>query len=110
IVEQQGEWPAGGGERAWAAVRQIADLLAAARENGIPVIYSRNLQKRTIRFDMVSAKAGWDHSRTIQGDIGTEIVDEVAPTDDEIVIDKAYASAFWGTPLLTYLVGLGADV
>ena len=31
------------------------------------------------------------------------------PDEGEIVIDKAYASAFWGTPLLTYLVQLQAD-
>ncbi|MGI9658091.1 MAG: isochorismatase family protein [Gaiellaceae bacterium] len=109
ITEQQNEWPAGGGSRAWAAVRVIEEFLPAARERNVPVIYTRNLQKKTIKFDMVSAKAGWDHSRTIEGDPGTEIVDAVAPLEDELVIDKAYASAFWGTPLLTYLVQLQAD-
>ena len=87
----------------------IEKVLPAARAQNVPVIYTRNLQKKTIRFDMVSAKAGWDHSRTIEGDPGTEIVDAVAPLEDEMVIDKAYASAFWGTPLLTYLVQLQAD-
>lgn len=109
ITEQQEQWPGGGGDRAWAAVRVIERLLPTARTGGIPVIYTRNLQKKTIQFDMVSAKAGWDHSRTIEGDPGTEIVDAVAPEREELVIDKAYASAFWGTPLLTYLVQLQAD-
>jgi len=109
IVEQQERWPAGGGELAWAAVRVIEQVLAAARGQSIPVVYTRNVQKRTARFDMVSAKAGWDHSRTLDGDPGTQIVPELAPNDDDIVIDKAYASAFWGTPLLTYLVQMGAD-
>ena len=109
ITEQQKDWPAGGGQRAWEAVRTIERVLPAARAASVPVIYTRNLQKKTIRFDMVSAKAGWDHSRTIEGDPGTEIVDAVAPLEDELVIDKAYASAFWGTPLLTYLVQLQAD-
>ncbi len=109
ITEQQEQWPAGGGERAWAAVRVIRDLLGPAREARIPVIYTRNVQKRTARFDMVSAKAGWDHSRTLDGDPGTEIVAELAPQEEDLVVDKAYASAFWGTPLLTYLVQLKAD-
>ena len=109
ITEQQEQWPGGGGDRAWAAVRVIESVLPSARSRNVPVIYTRNLQKKTIQFDMVSAKAGWDHSRTIEGDPGTEIVEAVAPHSDELVIDKAYASAFWGTPLLTYLVQLQAD-
>jgi maleamate amidohydrolase len=109
ITEQQEQWPGGGGDRAWAAIRVIESVLPNARSKNVPVIYTRNLQKKTIQFDMVSAKAGWDHSRTIEGDPGTEIVEAVAPHNDELVIDKAYASAFWGTPLLTYLVQLQAD-
>jgi maleamate amidohydrolase len=109
ITEQQEQWPGGGGDRAWAAIRVIESVLPNARSRNVPVIYTRNLQKKTIQFDMVSAKAGWDHSRTIEGDPGTEIVEAVAPHNDELVIDKAYASAFWGTPLLTYLVQLQAD-
>ena len=46
----------------------------------------------------------WDMGR-----MGTEIVEAVAPLEDELIIDKPYASAFWGTPLLTYLVQLQAD-
>lgn len=109
IVEQQARWPAGGGELAWAAVRVIRTVLDTARVSEIPVVYTRNVQKRTVTFDMVSAKAGWDHRRTLDGDPGTQIVPDLAPTADDIVIDKSYASAFWGTPLLTYLVQLGAD-
>lgn len=109
ITAQQEQWPAGGGERAWAAVRVIGELLPHARETPAPVIYTRNVQKQTARFDMVSAKAGWDHSRTLEGDPSAEIVPELAPRAEDIVIDKAYASAFWGTPLLTYLVQLKAD-
>ena len=33
----------------------------------------------------------------------------VAPVDGEVVFRKAAPSAFWGTPLLTYLVQLKAD-
>jgi nicotinamidase-related amidase len=109
ITDQQGRWPAGGGERAWAAVRVIEGLLPLARAAGAPVIYTRNVQKRTTRFDMVSQKAGWDHTRTLDEDEGSRIVPPLEPLGDDVVVDKAYASAFWATPLLTYLVALRID-
>lgn len=109
ITEQLDEYPAGGGAGAWAAVRNIGRLLPLAREAGVPVIYSRNVAKRTIKFDGFQQKAGWDHTKTIDGQPGTMIVDEIAPTDEDIVIDKSYASLFWGTPILTYLTALRAD-
>jgi len=58
ITEQQEQWPGGGGDRAWAAIRVIESVLPNARSRNVPVIYTRNLQKKTIQFDMVSAKAG----------------------------------------------------
>ena len=109
ITEQQDEYPAGGGAEAWKAVRNIARLLPLAREADVPIIYSRNVAKRTVKFDGFQQKAGWDHTKTIDGQPGTQIVDLIAPTDDDIVIDKSYASLFWGTPILTYLVSLKAD-
>jgi nicotinamidase-related amidase len=58
---------------------------------------------------MVSQKAGWDHTRTLDEDEGSRIVPSLAPLGDDVVVDKAYASAFWATPLLTYLVALHVD-
>lgn len=109
IVEQQERWPAGGGALAWAVVRRTAGLIEAARASGVPVVYTRNVQKRTTRFDLGSHKEAWDHAATIDGEPGTEIVEEVRPGPDDVVVDKSYASAFWGTPLLTYLVQLRVD-
>jgi nicotinamidase-related amidase len=79
------------------------------REAGIPVVYSRNVAKRTVKFDMFQTKAGWDHSRTLDGEPGTMIVEALSPEPEDIVVDKSYASIFWGTPLLTYLVALKVD-
>lgn len=109
VDEQQDHWPAGGGAAAWAAVRAIAGIRNSAQEAGVPVIYTRNVQKKTLRFDSFSGKSTWDKSRTLDGDPGTEIVAELAPSPEDIVVDKSYASAFYGTPLATYLVGLEAD-
>lgn len=45
----------------------------------------------------------------INGHLGTQIVDEIAPLAEDIVVDKSYASVFYGTPLVSYLNGLGVD-
>ncbi|GMQ85834.1 MAG: isochorismatase family protein [Acidimicrobiia bacterium] len=109
VDQQQDRWPAGGGEGAWAAIRTIGTLLDAARAADVPVLYTRNVQKQTVRFDSFAGKSTWDKRATLDGSEGTRIVDEIAPLESDLVLDKSYASAFYGTPLLTYLVGLGAD-
>ena len=109
ILDQQDRWPAGGGRAAWDAVRNVLPLIDVCRVEQVPIIYTRNVQRQTTRFDAISGKAGWDHSMTIDGHIGAEIVDQVRPENGELVVDKAYASAFYGTPLTSYLFGLGID-
>jgi maleamate amidohydrolase len=109
VDQQQDNWPAGGGAAAWSAVRSISTMLSAARASRVPVLYTRNVQKRTVRFDSFAGKSTWDKSRSLDDAPGSKIVEEIAPDDDSLVIDKSYASAFYGTPLTTYLVGLEAD-
>lgn len=109
IAEQQEEYPAGGGEGAWRAIRTIEGLLDIARTIDIPILYTRNVQKRTIRFDSFAGKSAWDHSRTLDDAPGSRIVTEIAPRPEDLVLDKSYASAFYGTPLVNYLVGLRVD-
>lgn len=109
VDEQQDRWPAGGGEGAWDAIRTIAELLGTARRAGVPILYTRNVQKRTVRFDSFVGKSTWDKRATLDEAEGSKVVDEIAPREGDLVLDKSYASAFYGTPLLTYLVGLGAD-
>ncbi|MDB4895533.1 MAG: hypothetical protein JWN15_1795 [Firmicutes bacterium] len=108
IEEQLDKWPSGGGSSAWAAVRNIQKLKAAAQTR-IPVFYSRNVQKQTLAFDGFSTKTNRDQSKYLDGRPETQIVKELAPTEGELVIDKAYASVFYGTPFQSYLVKLGID-
>lgn len=109
ITEQQAQYPGGGGAGAWAAVRKIQGLTAGARANDVPVIYSRNVAKSGTRFDQFNKKIARDRSEHVEGHVGTEIVAELAPQADDILIDKGTASIFWGTPLDTYLVSMGID-
>lgn len=109
IEEQLEQWPSGGGAAAWAAIRKIQVLKNLAKQAGIPVIYTRNVQKKTIHFDSFAVKAVRDNSKYIDGRPEAEIVEEVKPDPEDIVVDKSYASAFFGTPLISYLIKLGVD-
>lgn len=100
------EFPTSCGEIAWDAVGNIAQLLAVFRENGWPVLYP-----------YVSPKQGFDAGRlsdkvpAIMGIAakGYEFVAEVAPTEKDILVPKKHPSAFFGTPLASYLINTGAD-
>jgi len=51
LIEQQDQWPAGRGEEAWIGVRRIEKLIESARAKGIPIIYTRQVQRHTLVFD-----------------------------------------------------------
>ena len=100
------EFPTACGEPAWDAIGNIAKLLALFRERGWPVLYP-----------YVSPKQGFDAGRlsdkvpAIMGVAakGYEFVAEVAPAEQDILVPKKHPSAFFGTPLASYLINTGAD-
>ena len=88
--------PGSCGEHAWNAVEPTRRLLKAARAAGIPVIYT------TRHADTGGVKST---KRTMPPETEEQyaILDELAPQPGERVIYKERASAFFGTPLVTYL-------
>jgi nicotinamidase-related amidase len=104
------------GEDAWDALPHIRELIDKCHEKGIPVIYTTG----TVREDGWDAGGwAWKNSRTDE-DVtapkttgfnrdGNEILDEIAPSPQDIVIYKHKPSAFSGTPLSGFLNDLGAD-
>ena len=68
-------------------------------------------------YPYVSPKQGFDAGRlsdkvpAIMGVAakGYEFVAEVAPTEKDILVPKKHPSAFFGTPLASYLINTGAD-
>jgi maleamate amidohydrolase len=100
------EFPTSCGEIAWDAVGNIARLLAEFRRNDWPVLYP-----------YVSPKQGFDAGRlsdkvpAIMGIAakGYEFVAEIAPQEKDILVPKKHPSAFFGTPLASYLINTGAD-
>ena len=109
IEEQLDQYPSGGGKAAWEGVRRILSLRDAARETGVPIFYTRNVQNTTSAFDSFATKTKRDQSKYIDGAPETALLPEVQPLPNEMVIPKSYASAFYGTPLQSYLIKLGID-
>ena len=94
------------GAVAWDAAANIARLLAYFRARNWPVVYP-----------YVAPKIAQDHGRlaekvpalmTVDAK-GYEFVPAIAPRDDELLLPKRHPSAFFGTPLVSYLINEGVD-
>ncbi len=103
------------GEDAWDALPHIRRLIDRCHDRGVPVIYTTG----EVREDGWDAGGwAWKNSRTEEDSApppsgfnrdGNDIMDEIAPAAQDIVIRKLKPSAFNGTPLMGFLNDLGAD-
>lgn len=93
ILDAVEEYRTAMGEIAWNAIDHIEPFLTFARERDVPVTYTRVVP------------SSYDDPQHEDLDI----VEAVAPEDGETVINKSYASAFYGTDLLSRLVRGGHD-
>lgn len=107
IFESMKTWQGSTGLEGWAAVDKTAELLAVAREAGVPVIHVKGLHSGVIPWGRRNRKAPTMPREMIEK--GWQIVDEVKPIEGELVIEKAAPSAFQGTPLAFQLQALGVD-
>ena len=100
------QMPTSCGEYGWRAVPHIARLLGLFREIGAPVLYPHvAFKERHNRGQFETKVPGvMDVPRPAY-----EFIAEIAPGPDDITIPKFQASAFHGTALASYLVGLGVD-
>ena len=100
------EFPTSCGDVGWNAVDKIAQLLAVFRANHWPVLYPHVAPKQNFDFGRLSDKVP-----AIMGVAGRgyDFVEEVAPREGDILLPKKHPSAFFGTPLASYLINLGAD-
>ena len=108
ILDQIERWPSGAGEGAWQACDKIVRVVNCARTHDIPVIYTRHTQ-RDLTFDGFAAKTKRDPTNYHEGSRGVQIIEALAPAAGDIIVDKQYSSAFYGTPLQSYLIKLGVD-
>ena len=94
-------------EVGWRAVKAIKQLLDEARPLNLPVIYTTGYV-----FKTDSERGAWiyrftDEQREMVSSFDNEslheIVEEIAPQDNEAIIRKAKPSGFFGTQLLSIL-------
>ncbi len=104
------------GEEAWDAIPYIQELIATARNKRLPVIYSTGHQ-RSDSWD----RGGWAWKNTRSSEDasppdtrnsnreGNDIIDEIAPEPQDIIIYKLKPSVFYGTNMMGFINDLGAD-
>lgn len=100
------EYPTSCGDVAWQAVGNIARLLALFRQRGWPVLYPYVAPKASFDAGRLSDKVP-----AIMGVAakGYDFVTEIAPVDGDVLLPKKHPSAFFGTPLASYLINAQAD-
>lgn len=86
-----------------------ARVLAAARRGGVPVAHTRVEYAPGGRDGGVFVRKVPALKDLFGGGPMSEFMPEVAPIDDELVVTKQYASAFFGTSLASTLVARGTD-
>ena len=94
------------GDVAWDAVGNIKKLLEVFRSNGWPVLYPHVAPKKSFDQGALGAKVP---SIMEIADRGYDFVEEIAPQEGDILLPKKHPSAFFGTPLASYLIQTGAD-
>lgn len=95
------------------ATAKVVELVEAARERGLPIVFTRNTIAPDYRDAGLAVEvhpemrtlgalvAGtWDHA----------LVPELQPREGELVLDKPRSSSFFATPLARWLHARGVDV
>jgi maleamate amidohydrolase len=95
------------GDVGWAAMEQVVRLLAAFRAARRPILYPH-----------VAPKLAEDRGGTLGAkvpgimdvpDRGYQFPEQIAPQPGDLLLPKKHPSAFFGTPLASYLIGLDVD-
>lgn len=94
------------GEVGWAAVAVIQRLLTHFREQRLPVLYPHVAPKESYDAGRLGAKVP---SIMDVAEKGYEFVADIAPQQGDILLPKRHPSAFFATPLVSYLIDLGVD-
>lgn len=106
ILEALDEYRTACGEMGWSAVDAIAELLKVARPMGIPVFYPHVSFKETYDAGRVGSKVP---SIMQVAKEGYDFVEEIAPEPGDVLIPKKHPSAFFGTPMASYLIDKQVD-
>jgi maleamate amidohydrolase len=91
------------------AVRQTVDVLAAARRRGVLVIYTRVIYNPSGIDGGIFVQKVPVLRTLVEGEPLAEIVPELPPARADVILNKQYASAFFGTSLAAMLTAQGVD-
>ena len=91
-------------DRGLAIVPKTAELLDAARENGVPVIFSNDAHLKGLDHEL---KLWGDHA--IAGTKGAEVIPELKQCEKDYVVPKRRYSGFFRTDLELLLKELGVE-
>ena len=105
IFEQLDKYPGACGPFAWAALKHMQKLIPAARNAGVPVIYSKHI------FKAIHGLPKHDDPSFPYSELSplSEIQPEVAMEPGDLLIEKQKASVFFHTPLLYVLMAQKVD-
>lgn len=111
ILDSIKKFPNSCGEVGWRGMEYIRELLELCREQDVPIFYTKGMDERSA---ITRGSWTWKNAKAMnKGELaermGNEIPDMIAPRAGELVIQKTKPSGFFGTPLASYLVGLGVD-
>jgi nicotinamidase-related amidase len=107
ILESIKTYPNSCGEAGWNAIAPIASVLEATRRLGAPVYFTGGV---TDQFASHVGRWREKHPRTLaQPADAHEIVTELRPQPNDVIIRKTKPSAFHATPLVDSLIDAGVD-
>lgn len=91
------------------AVRETVDLLDVARRNGVLVIYTRVVYNPNGLDGGIFVQKVPSLRKMVEGEPLADIVPQLPPTPQDVIINKQYASAFFGTSLSGLLTSQCVD-
>jgi nicotinamidase-related amidase len=112
IFDSVARWPNSCGAESWQSVANIGKLLEGARKKRLPIFYTTG-SSRPMAGEFGLGR--WADKMERQSEevrnleVGNRIVDEIAPRENDLVIEKEKPSAFFGTLFVSYLTDLLAD-
>lgn len=111
ILESIKKYRTSCGEIGWESVGYIKELLQVTRKQNFPVVYTVSERRKDYFDSGVQRLKSYRHMEptSVAGSKGTEIVEEVAPLERDILISKRKPSAFFGTPLMSFMNDLDVD-
>ena len=90
-------------------LESAARVLTVARECGVPVVHTRVAYQEDGRDGGMFVRKIPALQHLFGGGALSEFMPEVGPIDDELVVVKQYASAFFGTSVVSTLNAAGVD-